>query len=61
MPVSAADVWRGPAFSADVPTLQGFADTVKAGKHAEATVFLNDLNLSFDEAGRLVETVTQGN
>ena len=56
LPASAADVWSGPAFSADVPILQRFAETVKAGKHAEATVFLNDVNLSFDEAGRLVET-----
>ena len=46
----------GPAFTEDVPTLQRFSETVKAGKHAEATVFLNDVNLNFDEAGKLVET-----
>jgi tetratricopeptide (TPR) repeat protein len=46
----------GPAFTADVSTLQRFGETVKAGKHAEATVFLNDVNLNFNEAGELVET-----
>jgi tetratricopeptide (TPR) repeat protein len=52
----AADTWSGPAFTAEVGTLRTFGETVKTAKHAEATVFLNDVNFNFDEAGNLVET-----
>jgi tetratricopeptide (TPR) repeat protein len=54
--LSAAELWNGPAFTVDGPTLQRVAETVKAGKHSEATVLLNDVNLDFDESGKLVET-----
>jgi tetratricopeptide (TPR) repeat protein len=53
--VSAEDIWAGPAFAADPATLRQAAQSVEAGKHTSATVLLNDLQFSFDEAGRLVE------
>jgi tetratricopeptide (TPR) repeat protein len=52
----ASDVWSGAAFSADAPALRQAADAVKPAKHSEVTVLLNELNFSFDAAGRLLET-----
>ena len=51
----AADVWSGPSFSADAAALRQAADQIRAGKHSQATVLLNDLHFSFDAAGKLVQ------
>lgn len=55
--MSASEVWSGPAFTADPATLLQAAETVKAGKSTEVTVFLVDLLFSFDEAGKQVEAL----
>jgi len=54
--LSATDIWSGASFSADPADLRQAAATIKAEKQCEATVLLNDLHFSFDEAGKLVET-----
>jgi transglutaminase-like putative cysteine protease/tetratricopeptide (TPR) repeat protein len=54
--MSAAEVWDSPAFTVDVPTLRKAASTVKAEKHSEATLLLNDLHFEFDESGKMVQT-----
>jgi hypothetical protein len=54
--LSATDVWSGPPFAVDPATLRQAAATVKPAKNSEATVLLNDLNFTFDETGKLVET-----
>jgi tetratricopeptide (TPR) repeat protein len=54
--LSAAEVWDSPAFTADATTLRQAAAAVKAGKHDEATVLLNDLHFTFDETGKMVQT-----
>ena len=54
--VSAAEVWSSPAFTTDAATLRQAADMVKTESHSEATVLLHNVRLSFDEAGKLVET-----
>ena len=56
LPVAASDIWSGPAFSADPAALRQAADAVKAGKHDPVTVLLNDISLSFDAAGKAVQT-----
>ncbi len=52
----ATDIWSSPAFSADPSASRHEAETVKAAKHSDATVLLNDLQFNFDETGKLVET-----
>lgn len=56
LPVRASDVWTAPAFSADAASLCKSAESIKAGKHDEATVLLNDVSLEFDSLGRVTET-----
>jgi transglutaminase-like putative cysteine protease/tetratricopeptide (TPR) repeat protein len=55
-PGAAADPWDSPAFSASPEALRLAAATIKAGKDAEATMFLNSLNFTFDAQGREVES-----
>ncbi len=54
--MGATEIWSRPAFTVDAATLRQEAETVKAEKHSETTVLLNDLDFSFDEAGKLVTT-----
>src|SRR5437763_7678749 len=53
--VSATNVWAGPAFAADPGELRKAAQAIPAGKHNEVTLLLDELNFSFDQAGKLVE------
>jgi len=55
-PLSATDPLSGPSFSVDPGALRQAADAIKPGKHDEATVLLNDVQFTFDAAGRSVET-----
>lgn len=52
---NAADVFTGPAFSADPAALRLAAQSVSAEKHSQATVLLDDNSISFDETGKAVE------
>ena len=51
----AADIWGGPAFSADPESLRQAAASIKAEKDSPATVLLNEWHIDFDESGRLVK------
>jgi tetratricopeptide (TPR) repeat protein len=55
-PLCAAEVWSGPAFSANPAALREAAGLIKADKNTEATVLLNDCAFSFDETGKEVTT-----
>ena len=52
----AADVWSGPAFSADPAALRHAAQGVAADTHSEVTVLLSDAHFTFDETGKMVES-----
>jgi tetratricopeptide (TPR) repeat protein len=56
LPLAASDIWSGPSFSADAAALRQAADAIKAGKHDPVTVLLNDISLSFDASGKVVQT-----
>lgn len=51
----AQDVWNAPALSADPESLRHAATEIKPGKDAEVTILLNEFNISFDSAGRMVK------
>jgi hypothetical protein len=55
-PLGATDIWSGLSFSIDPAALRQAADAVKPVKHKEATVLLNDVRFTYDEAGRSAET-----
>ena len=54
--LSAAEIWNSRSFTIDPAGLRQAADSIKAAKHAEVTILLNDLQFSFDQSGCLLET-----
>jgi tetratricopeptide (TPR) repeat protein len=50
-----ADPWDAPSFSFSPEALRLAATAIKAGKDADATMFLNHLQFTFDAQGREVE------
>lgn len=48
--------WDAPAFSSSPEALRLAASTIKADKDADATMFLNHIQFTFDAQGREVET-----
>jgi tetratricopeptide (TPR) repeat protein len=53
---SATDIWSAPSFSTDPAALRQAAQVIQAEKQTEATVLLNDVQFTFDEAGRVIQT-----
>jgi tetratricopeptide (TPR) repeat protein len=54
--LNAQDVWSAPDFAVDAASLRHASELVKAAKHSEATVLLNDVHFNFDVTGNLKET-----
>ena len=55
-PAAADGPWDAPAFSSSPEALRLAATAIKADKDADATMFLNHIQFTFDAQGREVET-----
>ena len=49
------DVWNSPAFSVEADALRRAAAEIKPEKDAEATILLNELEITYDATGRRVK------